>query len=81
VLKATDGAVRLPGSSHAETALASRVDVGVALNSNVVQVIKWEFSSRCYIFDLANLLGGYRTEERCCKANEGEEEKGTIHLV
>jgi len=36
-LKARDWAIRLPGSSHAEAALASRVDVHVSLNRWVVK--------------------------------------------
>ena len=36
-LKATDRTVRLPGSSHAEAALASRANVLVLFNGGVVK--------------------------------------------
>mmetsp|Transcript_444 Transcript_444/g.984 ORF Transcript_444/g.984 Transcript_444/m.984 type:complete len:107 (+) Transcript_444:593-913(+) len=36
-LEARDGAIRLPGSSHAEAALASRVDVHVSDDIRVVK--------------------------------------------
>ena len=37
ILKATDGAIRLPGSSNAETALASRMDILVTNNVWIIQ--------------------------------------------
>lgn len=38
-LEAGDGAIRLPGSSHAEATLAGRVDVHVADDIRVVQTL------------------------------------------
>jgi len=45
-LKAGDGAIRLSGSSHAETALAGRVDIHITDNVGVVEPLVVERSRK-----------------------------------
>jgi len=76
-LKARDGAIRLSGSSHAETALAGRVDIHITDNVGVVESLVVE-RGRKGVGDgggLENgslLVGGGSLVEACGDAEDGE---------
>jgi len=89
-LETTHGAVGLPGSSHAESALASGRDVSIFLNVSVVEVRVDKGSFRLarkdgrFGGDGGDLVGYRRLEEGssegCGDSQNGKEEGGgTIH--
>ena len=73
-LETTHRAVRLPGSSHAESALASRGDVGIANDIGVVELVEEKavgYGRRGN--GLGLLVGDGLLEEGGGEADKGEE--------
>lgn len=89
-LEAGDGAIRLPGSSHAEAALAGGSDVTIGLNFGVVKAGIKDFgtSTTGNEYSVVNLrsgdlVGNSWTVESGCAANDnGEQESkdGVLHV-
>lgn len=71
----------MPGSSHAETALAGRGDVGILSNVGVVQQGFGSKGQELWLGRSFNLVGGSRAEKRGCGANEdGKQDAGDDFL-
>lgn len=71
----------LPGSSHAEAALASRGDVGVLSNVGIVQQVSKGHEIWFWSLNLSYLVGGSRTEKCGCGSNEdGKQDAGDDFL-
>mmetsp|Transcript_6515 Transcript_6515/g.11824 ORF Transcript_6515/g.11824 Transcript_6515/m.11824 type:complete len:104 (-) Transcript_6515:74-385(-) len=79
-LKAGDGAIRLSGSSHAETALAGRVDIHITDNVGVVEPLVVERSRKGVgggggLGKCSLLVGDGSLVETCGDAEDSEKSK------
>jgi len=74
-LQSADGAVRLPGSSHAETALARRLDTGIAGNKGVVEEVFVRHGEQRRIGFNTEAVAGFRLNlHRLCRVQPGRGE-------